>query len=688
MSFWGDPVFAGSHANTPNVPASDSLSNVKQSVGKVDLTSDQLKLYEEEPPKFTSWDGFWADPVFAGVAGRRQPIPPGEKREFWKYEVDDSVSLSSLFPELSSSAFGSVSFRKSAIEWWSKPIVDQPAGLYLRTEIELNGLLDEVFHVFREFLGDVVKPTLRLSAYLGVSQIPDGTYAADGLSFTGSLLGLRTPMPPGLEIVTILSVGIKLNVGRTNSTPEIESPTAPAKSQDLSCTIFGDLHVMIPGLTGPLLLKYNATSNEAFLRLDMSIPGDGKWRNPLGVESLLLDEARFLVHIPLQKAAGAAKPGKAGGLAAPKSEAIPSAPTEAELAASLSFTVSAKWKTSSSGTVGLQGVVYKQYPDASYIQGTLEKVTWSDIEKLFSDIHGQDLEPSDHEITCEKLTVRISKAELLLTGALTLNGRHLAQATIAITSAGIVVRADVHEWPIEDGYITINDASLTLMVGCGTSTAHAGQKGKETSAATQKSWYGGLEVAGRITIREGVSKPIDIQVTLAAGKQDKEWFWVVCGGMNSDLSLRDIISSIEEKSELDVRLKSVSLVAASTNDPKCSLNSNGYVIKQGFYLWATLEQIPYVQTGGAVKAPAAGDSTQLAIGWEKGSKIPNISIFLPPSLKIDIGPRFRSDRFELQVGGLSLRFVGGFQVRLDDEGEWLRFQLGANVSPTEVSGEL
>lgn len=57
--------------------------------------------------------------------------------------------------------------------------------------------------------------------------------------------------------------------------------------------------------------------------------------------------------------------------------------------------------------------------------------------------------------------------------------------------------------------------------------------------------------------------------------------------------------------------------------------------------------------------------------------------------QIDVGPRFKSNRFELQVGGnMSVRFVGGFQVRLDDQSEWLQFQLAAIVDPKEVAGEL
>ena len=47
-----------------------------------------------------------------------------------------------------------------------------------------------------------------------------------------------------------------------------------------------------------------------------------------------------------------------------------------------------------------------------------------------------------------------------------------------------------------------------------------------------------------------------------------------------------------------------------------------------------------------------------------------------------------SQRFELQVGALSARFVGGFQVRLNDKSEWLKFELAAKVDAKEVVGEL
>ncbi len=171
--FWDDIIFASVRSNIANSPPDSNVRALKQSVGKIGLNDTQSILTGEEAPKFSGWDGFFSDPVFAKVTDRREKLPPGQQREFWKYEVDESVSVASLFPSLSSSAFDAVSFRQSAIEFWSKPIGNEPAGLYFRTEVEFNGLLDDVFRTFKEFLGEAAKPSLRLSAYLGLTPMLD-----------------------------------------------------------------------------------------------------------------------------------------------------------------------------------------------------------------------------------------------------------------------------------------------------------------------------------------------------------------------------------------------------------------------------------------------------------------------------------------------------------------------------------
>jgi hypothetical protein len=286
--FWNDPVFASVPRGAANPPPNPNGTSPKQSVGSIALNDPQNTLVGDEAPKFTSWDGFYSDPVFAKVTGRHERLPPGQRREFWKYEVEESVSIASLFPSLAPSAFSAVSFRKSAIEFWSKPIGNEPPGLYFRTEVEFNGLLDEVFRVFKEFLGPAAKPTLRLSAYLGLTPLPDQTYILDGLTLSGSLLGIRTPLPPALELVTILSVGVRLNVGRRSNLPITNVPpvTSTPASRIVDVELFGDLQFDIPGLTGLMKLEYKASIDDEFLQLAMTIPGKERWSNALGAESL------------------------------------------------------------------------------------------------------------------------------------------------------------------------------------------------------------------------------------------------------------------------------------------------------------------------------------------------------------------------------------------------------------------
>ncbi|RAK81518.1 uncharacterized protein BO72DRAFT_209041 [Aspergillus fijiensis CBS 313.89] len=285
-NIWEDEIFASVARDRPN-PTSRSSSTVSpadqaapffQSVGDVSLSDAHLAAAGEEgEPKFTGWDGFWSDPLFENVAGRRDRAAGQQDREFWKYELDEAIPLSSLFPSLDSDAWNELRFRKSAIEFWSRPIGTEPAGLYLRTEIELNGALDGVFQVFRTVLGEAVQPVLRLSAYLGVTMEQDQTMAIDGVSLSGSLIGLRTPLPPVLELVTILSVGLRLNVGSTTN--------VVGETSAVQAGVFGDLQIQLPGLTGSLQLEYEADLSEDWLELSMTIPGNKKWENALGADS-------------------------------------------------------------------------------------------------------------------------------------------------------------------------------------------------------------------------------------------------------------------------------------------------------------------------------------------------------------------------------------------------------------------
>ena len=223
-------------------------------------------------------------------------------------------------------------------------------------------------------------------------------------------------------------------------------------------------------------------------------------------------------------------------------------------------------------------------------------MTWSDIKRLFSDMHGEPLEETDHEITLEKLTVRIEGAQFLLKGSLTINNRPLADAKITLSKAGVEIIANVHDWEVEDGLFNMKDASLKLRVGKGIKAGSMAPRSDEeppakrikvetTSTSQQQGWTGGLEVSGAVVINQDAAKrgrkPINIRATFVAGKQKGQWFWALCGHMDSEISLSSFITGIEEKSEYDFSLKSVSMVASNMDNPACSLTTNGYKIKKG-----------------------------------------------------------------------------------------------------------
>lgn len=295
QDFWNDPIFArvqrGKQPPAPaTAPSAADQIPTKQTVPPVELNEREAELLKDDAPKFRSWEGFWADPVFEKVTGRRERLPPGQQREFWKYEVDESVAIGSLFPSLSSSAFNAVTFEKSAIEFRSKDIFAEPAGLYFKTSVVMNGALDEIFSVFKHFLGDGAKPTLRLSAFLGVTPMPDNSYTANGLELNGSLDGLMTPFPPVIQLLTVVSLGVRLKIGGQSdiSTPRLPPAGVPPRSDGTSFGFFGELLLELPGVTGPTRLNFSATFHERdeVMQLDMTFPGDGSWNSALGADSL------------------------------------------------------------------------------------------------------------------------------------------------------------------------------------------------------------------------------------------------------------------------------------------------------------------------------------------------------------------------------------------------------------------
>ena len=261
-------------------PTAELQTTITQSVPKLEGPEEERKLLGEDAnATIDSWDGFWADPVYQKVVG--PDVPPEEaKRDFFKYQIDQSISLAEFFPSLSDSALGAVTFNKSAVEYWARPVGNEPAGLYFRTEVEFAGPLHDVFAIFKVFLAEA-KPTLRLSAYLGLGMEPQQLAISDGLALSGSLLGLAVEYPPAIPIITVLSIGVQVTIC---TSPAEKTVTADAADSGLvQHYVFGSLALAVPGSLLPLALDYRAKLSDNIMTLNMTIQDKDTWTDALGV---------------------------------------------------------------------------------------------------------------------------------------------------------------------------------------------------------------------------------------------------------------------------------------------------------------------------------------------------------------------------------------------------------------------
>ncbi|KAI1324265.1 hypothetical protein F5Y16DRAFT_308950 [Xylariaceae sp. FL0255] len=187
-------------------------------------------------------------------------LPPEQVRVFWKYKVGESVSIALLFPSLSASAFNAVMFKESAIDSRAKKIHAEPAGLYIRASIAINGASDEIFTIFKHYLGDEAKPMLRMSAFLGVSPLPDHIHTTNGLVLSGSLEGRMAPFPPAVQLLAHVSMGITLRLGGQAS--HLLPTGVPPESGGVHWEFYGELFLELPGVIGPTRLEFRAFFDE------------------------------------------------------------------------------------------------------------------------------------------------------------------------------------------------------------------------------------------------------------------------------------------------------------------------------------------------------------------------------------------------------------------------------------------
>ncbi|OQE44816.1 hypothetical protein PENCOP_c002G06273 [Penicillium coprophilum] len=185
-------------------------------------------------------------------------------------------------------------------------------------------------------------------------------------------------------------------------------------------------------------------------------------------------------------------------------------------------------------------------------------------------------------------------------------------------------------------------------------------------------------------------------VTVTLGWHNKRGFEIlVAGKARTSVSLRDIIGeAIEPGSLLDAQLSDLTFLGTNMDNCYVPREISTFPAKKGFFLCATLDRVPLVEDkkggGKLLHKSTVTDRAYLRIGYQKGDKIPKVTIFLPPSFKIHFGERFYTGAIYLELDASKnpiCQFYGELYMRMEEDAKHpVKFTLG--IGADHVRGSL
>ncbi|KAK4696193.1 hypothetical protein P7C71_g1687, partial [Lecanoromycetidae sp. Uapishka_2] len=321
----------------------------------------------------------------------------------------------------------------------------------------------------------------------------------------------------------------------------------------------------------------------------------------------------------------------------------------------------------------------------SFIRGTLKKITFNELRKLYAEAFGGDLDKSPVDISAETLVVKISQKGLKLSGELVIDGKKCFKGMIRISPSKLEVVADVPSWPFSQ-YENINIISGSLRLVIKTPIYNG-------------SWTGGFSIQGVVEIYN-----MSFTSTFSILHLDKdEWGFVLSGKAETDLCLNEIIDEVRD-TYFDFIISNVALVASTIKlGAKEPLNIHGFPIEKGVFLLTSFEKIPFIEEIPAtaskpgpkktstVKKPLKSTTTDqdvsesvstkpdpcyLAIGITPGLQVTvkiyfpgNITFTIPQGANRKTVTSVKDFTFALSIGlkGVSGAFSGTLALKLDDE---------------------
>ncbi|KDQ13587.1 hypothetical protein BOTBODRAFT_175576 [Botryobasidium botryosum FD-172 SS1] len=572
-----------------------------------------------------------------GPVSSTEPIPEGTLPIYQMAVLEKDLRVSSILPQFVGKKFDVIDL-KDVMFTYQNILLDQTkdVGFNINAEVVIDESYGQIHDVLSKFL-KVPDPSLLVHCGLGVGQDWHHPLSVSSLSLQGVFPNTQAEPISGVKFT---SIGVRL-IGSeaTADTPE----GSKTSGKDFSYSVFGSMHLTVPGSSIPLDLDYDITEAGGAVSLSAQLSKD--WEHAFGVPDLTLQEVAFSADFDL-----------------------------VEPLSTLKFDISATMKAGDT-PISLHGS-YSTQGDYS-LSASISNLDFSGINGLYQHLFGETLLPPDVDVHIGAATLTIAKGDGFTLDIHDLRiGEHTAcDGTVNFSSHGAMLRASIEGDALTIGKglsdpIHISDAYVQVAFG------------REEKGMTTDVLLGGTF--------EWESFKFDVGIHVYPAPDGEAGLeYTVYGKFETaegaGLPLVTLVPQLKNTLVENVTLHDAAIIVASRDDGELgALSHSGYPIKKGIQVCAILSELAPFDAMAKDSHPA---SLILCAGWSSSEGF-FLDIHFPTPTTLNIGRGITTDEIELRIvlgKEPYLEVITGAKIPVEKRPEPLHFDLSLTLGVTEAT---
>ncbi|KAF8593815.1 hypothetical protein BDV93DRAFT_482217 [Ceratobasidium sp. AG-I] len=571
---------------------------------------------------FEKWEG----PAPSNVV-----VIPNQPISIERVTLSKDLHLPTVISDLKGSAFDTIAFRNVTFYHQSYQFdKTKVVGWHFIADL----VIDESCGALRELLSTALgvdEPTLSVYLFLGTEGRWDKPPSLHSFTLEGVFPGLAVKP---VDDVVLSKIAVRLFGIRT-----MKYEPTPRTVLDFGCSIYGNMSVNVPGSVLPLTLDYEIRESSGTVSL---LASRDSWKNPLGVNGLVLSDVSFSTSFAL------------------------SSPWKA-----LTFDVSANLKhedvpTTFQGTYSPRGTFELRAP--------IHNVTLEIINTLFRLISSDDLALPDVDLTfgTASLNLRSDHGFDIVFERVTIGDYTSLDAGLAITPNNATLRGKLTTDVVRFGDIDLKGPFLQVTF-----------EKKGSSKTTDVIVEGTVEFS---TLNFPAAVYLYKSLDLSANSL--EWTVLAALTVGKDtLALSKVVPEVGG-TPFDLALTRAVFVAASRDDPNLgNMITSGFVFYQGVQVCAAVGEIDALNS--LMRGPVPG--LTISAGWSAANGF-DLQVYTPTPTLLSLGNGVTTTPFTLAIvinPNVELVLSAGLNISAAHSPEALVFTLsvGAGITSAVATGQ-